>query len=100
MQRYEAFLHISPSPIRFIGNCWEDGGFSANESGEPLCDVRGNTVAGFSVRDLTPADDLLLAAAYAGDESIEDAQAFREYLVRECGLSLADAFKVCRNLSL
>ena len=51
-----ARMHVGHT-IRFIGSSWEDGGFSANENGEPERDAKGNTVAQFRVEELDEGND-------------------------------------------
>lgn len=46
-----ANMHVGGA-VQFVGNSWEDGGFSVNDAGEPVSDVRGNTVASHSVETL------------------------------------------------
>ena len=52
---FRATRHVGGS-IAFVGHCWEDGGFSVNDAGEPTRDVTGNTVATFTVEALDPTN--------------------------------------------
>lgn len=49
-----ASRHVGGS-IEFVGSSWEDGGFSVDDEGNPVSDVRGNTVAKFLVEELDSA---------------------------------------------
>lgn len=44
--------------VKFVGQTWEDGGFTADpdETDRPLYDGRGNTVRSFSIENLNPDD--------------------------------------------
>ena len=52
---FSATLHVG-GRISFVGNSWEDGGFSINDEGSPVRDSRGNTVATSRVEELDPSN--------------------------------------------
>ncbi len=51
-----AFMHVGRT-IQFVGQSWEDGGFTTDDEGDPVSDVRGNTVASSSVEKLDSANN-------------------------------------------
>jgi hypothetical protein len=57
---FYASLHVGGGSTEWIANSWEESGYSVNADGEPVSDVRGNTVAKFEVREIDPnnSDDL------------------------------------------
>lgn len=50
-----ASLHVGGTTA-FLGHSWEDGGFSTDEAGNPVSDVRGNAVAKHSTEQINPAN--------------------------------------------
>lgn len=46
-----ARMHVGHT-VAFVASNWEEGGFSVNGSGDPIADVRQNTVASFGVEVL------------------------------------------------
>jgi len=46
-----AHMHVGHT-CQFVGNSWEDGGFTTDDDGSPAHDTLGNTVAKFSVEGL------------------------------------------------
>jgi hypothetical protein len=50
-----ARMHVG-HVIAFVGQTWEDGGFTTNDDTEPTSDPNGNTVAKFTCEVLDPSD--------------------------------------------
>jgi hypothetical protein len=51
MRFFWAHMHAGHT-VQFVGAEWEEGGFHVNAEGNPVSDVKGNTVAKYSVEDL------------------------------------------------
>jgi len=66
VRSFSAF--IGATEIRFVGNCWKDGGFFIDEDGDPKCDYLGNSVSRHTITEIDERDADLLAQAYSGDE--------------------------------
>ena len=58
---FYALLHVGFNPQEWIATSWEESGYSVNAEGEPVSDVRGNTVSRFEVREIDPTDSEDLA---------------------------------------
>jgi hypothetical protein len=99
MNRYWAHMHVGHS-IEFVGDSWEEGGFRVDDAGNPVRDPRGNTVAGWDTREVSAEDASLLAQAYAGDNAIEDRDAFLGWLSGEGGMTADGAVAVAKELGL
>lgn len=50
-----ASMHVGDS-VQFVGQSWEEGGFSVDSEGNPVSDVKGNAVAKHSVETLSDAN--------------------------------------------
>lgn len=53
---FRAQMHVG-HVISFVGRSWEDGGFFTDESGDPLRDFKGNSVASFKTEALDSTND-------------------------------------------
>lgn len=82
MKSFSAFRHVGGEEIRFVGDCWEDGGLTVGDDGSPTHDERGNTIGKFAVTEIDERDADLLAAAYCGDE-IPDRAGFVDWMAAE-----------------
>ena len=94
MQLFFFSTHVNPSSCEFLGDCWEDGGVRCDDEGSPKCDVGGNSIARSESRPIEFTDTAAIRLAYCGDETIDDWQHFKSYLLTECELSEADTNKV------
>lgn len=100
MNYFLARLHVSPYPIEFVGYTWQEGGFSVDESGNPVTDPRGNTVATYLSRPLRGEDAKLLALAYAGEDAIGDGDDFSQWLAGDCACSNEVIGEICAKLGV
>lgn len=53
LEFFWAHMHYGGN-IRFVGHSWKDGGFYCDDTGRPIRDHKGNTVATFTVEPLDP----------------------------------------------
>ena len=71
MKSFTAFTSVCGNEIRFVGNSWEDAGFRTDEVGNPIRDVRGNTISRFAVAEIDEHDsDQLIKAFGEGPDFI------------------------------
>ena len=64
MKSFTAFTNVCGKEIRFVGNTWEDGGFQTDADGNPIRDVRGNTISRFAVAEIDERDSAQLLKAF------------------------------------
>jgi len=71
MKSFSAFTSVCGKEIRFVGNTWEDAGFRTDADGNPIRDVRGNTISRFVVAEIDERDsDQLIQAFGEGPDFI------------------------------
>jgi hypothetical protein len=71
MKSFTAFTSVCGKEIRFVGNTWEDAGFRTDADGNPIRDVRGNTISRFVVAEIDERDsDQLIQAFGEGPDFI------------------------------
>ncbi len=64
MKSFIAFTSVCGKEIRFVGNSWEDAGFRTDAEGNPIRDVRGNTISRFAVAEIDERDSDRLIQAF------------------------------------
>ena len=64
MKSFTAFTSVCGKEIRFVGNSWEDAGFRTDADGDPIRDVRGNTISRFAVGEIEERDSDQLIKAF------------------------------------
>jgi hypothetical protein len=64
MKSFTAFTSVCGKEIRFVGNTWEDAGFRTDADGNPIRDVRGNTISRFAVAEIDERDSDQLIQAF------------------------------------
>jgi hypothetical protein len=64
MKSFTAFTNVCGKEIRFVGNTWEDEGFQTDADGNPIRDVRGNTISRFVVAEIGERDSDQLTRAF------------------------------------
>lgn len=68
---------------------WEDHGFTVDDDGNPISDVRGNTVGNYSAEAFDPEDNdhVRVAVDYATSDGDTDRENLESYLIGELGIS-------------
>ena len=61
LKYFWAYTHVG-TVGDFVGDSWESGGFRCNERGEPVADVRCNTVGRYIVEELDAGNPAHVAA--------------------------------------
>jgi hypothetical protein len=64
MKSFTAFTSVCGKEIRFVGNTWEDAGFRTDADGNPIRDIRGNTISQFVVAEIDERDSDQLVRAF------------------------------------
>jgi hypothetical protein len=71
LKSFTAHTSVCGKEIRFVGNSWEDAGFRTDADGNPIRDIRGNTISKFVVADICERDsDQLIKAFGEGPDFI------------------------------
>ena len=63
---FTAHFHVGGSTV-FLGQTWEDGGFSVDDNGNPKCDHKGNAVSLWSTRSIDPTADDAICREWYGE---------------------------------
>ena len=95
MKRFAARAHHDRWPVVHIGLCWEDGGYTCDEQGDPIQDAMHNEIVYFRETELDPEHWEELFEAYS-DSPIEEGEVnrAREWLEEECGLDMNQSDEV------